>query len=233
MPTIHALSTVVAGLTGAQLAGVALLAAVGVLALWWGTRTVTDGYEIWSHEPITAAAVASASGVVEVTGEAEPLDDTITAPYTETECLAHEYKTEVKEHDDVGHDEDDTGPEWRTVDQGSDEVPFVVADDSGEVAVDPAGAALSMETESLSTSGQRRRTEERLDVGETVHVYGHRHDDGLGDDDVYIGDGDGANFRIADTSAGRAVVRLFAKGVAAVVLGVGLFGAAGYLVLTA
>jgi hypothetical protein len=229
MSTFSILSAGIGGLTNGELVAAALFGVGGIVALWWGTRTVTDGYEMWSHEPIEAAAVESASGVVEVTGTAEQLDETIVAPYTETECFAHEYETKVKEHDDVGHDDEDTGPEWRTVDHGSDEVPFVVTDGSGEVAVDPAGSELSMETESITNSTQRRRTEERLDPGETVHVYGHRHDDGLGDESVYIGDGDGANFRIADTSAGRAVARLLAKGALAVVAGIAFVGVVVYI----
>ncbi|WP_336036070.1 GIDE domain-containing protein [Halobacterium yunchengense] len=224
MSTIDATPAVAAGLTEGELIAVALFGVGGVVATWWGVRTFTDGYEIWSHDPVDAAAVADAAGVVEVTGTARPLDETVVAPYTNTECLAHEYRTQVEERD---HGDEDGGTEWRTVERGSDEVPFVVTDDSGSVAVDPSGAELSMDDEDLDDGPNRRRTERRLDVDETVHVYGHRRDDGLGDEPVYVGDGDAVNFRIADTTAGRAVGRLLAKGAVALVAGVVCFGIAG------
>jgi hypothetical protein len=229
MTTFVIIPAAIAGLGEGELVGVALFAVGGVVALWWGIRAATDGYEIWSHEPVEAAAVPNESGVVEVTGTATPLEETVVAPYTETECLAHEYKTEVKEHD---HDQDDAGTDWRTVDQGSGEVAFAVEDDSGTVAVDPSGAELSMADEQLSNNTHRRRIEERLDVGETVHVYGHRRDGGP-DGSVYVGDGDEANFRIADTSAGKAVRRLLLKGVGAMAAGVVFLGVAGAIVVGA
>lgn len=228
MPLTDVLAVAALGLENGELLATALFGGGGLVALGWGAISFRDGYEMWSNDPVEAAAVAEQRGVVEVTGTARPLEDTVVAPYTDTECLAHEHRTRVKE-DGVGDDDNDR---WRTVDRGEDSVPFLVEDDSGTVAVDPEGADLSMDEESLNSNNRRRKTERRLDVGETVHVFGHRRDDGdgaLADEPVHIGDGDEANYRIADASGERAVVRLLAKGTGAVAAGAVFVGVAGWI----
>lgn len=228
---IDALSVGLLGLENGELIALVMFGGAGVVAIWWGAVNFRDGYQMWSHEPVNAGAVASETGVVEVTGTARPMEETVVAPYSEQECLAHEYRTKVQRNDVGGGD--DTS-EWRTVESGSESVPFLLEDGSGSVAVDPDGAELSMDERDHSSSMHRRQIESRLDAGETVHVFGHRRDDGaLADQSVYVGDGDEANYRIADTSGGRAVARLLAKGAGAIVFGALFVGIAGYVVTTA
>lgn len=224
---------VVPGLENGELIAVVMFGGGGLVAIWWGAVNVRDGFEIWSHDPIDAAAVRHESGVVEVSGTADPLHDTVTAPYSDEECLAYEYKRKER-RDDIGDDDDNTS-EWRTIDSGDDSVPFLVEDDSGRVPVDPDGADISMEKRDYSSSMRTKQQESRLDPGETVHVFGHKHTDGdgvLSDQPVHIGDGEQVNYRIADTSGSRAVVRLFAKGVGAVAFGAVFLGIAGFVLTT-
>lgn len=228
MVSITILPPLVFGLANNELFAVAAFAGAGVVAVWWGAVNLRDGYEIWTHDPVDAAAVRHESGVVEVSGTAKPLHGTVTAPYSNESCLAYEYRMEERQTD---FDDDDT-TDWRTVESGEDSVPFLVEDDTGRVPVDPVGADISMNDTDYSSSSRTRRIEGRVDVGETVHVFGHRHTDGdgvLADEPVHVGDGDEVNYRIADTSGGRAVLRLLAKGVGAVAFGVVFLGIAGYV----
>jgi hypothetical protein len=222
----------VPGFDNGELLAIVVFGGAGLVAIWWGVVNVRDGFDIWSHDPVDAAAVRHESGVVEVSGTATPLHDTVTAPYSNEDCLAYEYERKERRQD---FDDDDNTSEWRTVDSGEDSVPFLVEDDSGRVPVDPDGANVSMSERDYSSSTRTKQEEGRLDPGETVHVFGHKHtdDDGvLSEEPVHVGDGDEVNYRIADTSGGRAVVRLFAKGAGAVVFGAVFLGVAGYVITT-
>lgn len=129
-------------------------------------------------------------------------DDTVTAPFTGTECLACTYEAEERLKGVNGHS-------WTTLDEGMSGVDFVVEDDTGRVAVDAAGANLQFEDHTttilpddddlpervadyvagssdidrrnrtvdlsiaqLHTGNRLRFTEQRLDVGEQVYVHG-------------------------------------------------------------
>jgi hypothetical protein len=230
MVLVTMLSQVVPGFENGELIAIALFGATGLVAVWWGVVNVRDGFDIWSHDPVDAAAVRHESGVVEVSGTATPLHDTVTAPYSNEDCLAYEY--ERKERRDDIHDDDDNTSEWRTVESGEESIPFLVEDDSGSVPVDPDGADVSMSDTDYSSSTRTKQIEGRLDPGETVHVFGHKHTDGdgaLSDEPVHVGDGNEVNYRIADTSGGRAVLRLFAKGTGAVVFGAVFLAIAGFV----
>lgn len=218
------------GLGTGQLIALVLFGGGGIVAVGWGSLHFRDGYQIWSHEPVDAATVERESGVVEVTGETTPLEDTVTAPYSNEECLVYEHRREERQHDVT---DDDEATEWRTVDSGSDRVPFAVADDTGQVPVDPEGADVSLDDRDYSSSTQVRELEGRLDVGETVHVFGHARSDGdgqLGDVPTYVGDGDEVNYRIADTTGSKAVRRLLLKGTGAIVFGIAFIAVAVYVV---
>lgn len=235
MMLVDALATVAFGLEQGELVGVAVFGIGGLVAVAWGALHFRDGYAMWTNDPVDAAQVRYEDGVVEVTGTANPLHDTIEAPYSNESCLAYEYKRKER-RDDHAHDDDDTGPDWRTVDSGSSSVPFVVEDESGTVAVDPEGADISMDDTDYSSRTRTKRLEGRLDVGETVHVFGHHRqaaEGDLADEPVHIGDGDQVNFRIADTSGGRAVLRVLAKGAGSVVFGAIFVGVAGFILLSA
>lgn len=229
MPVIQSVVEVF-GLADGELLAVLVLGVTGLVALGWGAMNIRDGYEIWSHDPIDAAAVGHESGIVEVSGTAKPLDGTITAPYSNERCLAYEYQRKEREHD---FDDDDDTHDWRTVDRGSEHVPFLVEDESGRVPVDPEGAEISMSDSDYSSRHRTKQIEGRLDVGEAVHVFGHKQRNGggaLADEPFHIGDGDEANFRIADTTENRLVFRLFAKGGGAMIFGLIFLGITGLLV---
>jgi hypothetical protein len=231
MVSISILASMVFGLETGELLAVLLFGGGGVVAVWWGSISFRDGFDIWSNDPVDAASVRNESGVVEVSGTAQSLNGTVTAPYSNEDCLAYTYARKER-HEDHHHDEEDNTPDWRTVESGGDNVPFVVEDDSGRVAVDPEGADISMEDKDYSSRHRTKQIERRLDVGEAVHVFGHRLADGggaLADEQAYIGDGGEVNYRIADTTGGRAVMRLLAKGVGAMVFGVVFVGVAGYI----
>lgn len=233
MSTVVTAASVAFGLETPELIAVAAFGGGGLVAVVWGVFALRDAFEIWSHEPVDAAAVRHESGVVEVSGTAKRLDETVTAPYSDTDCLAYEY-TRKERRDDVG--DDDNSPDWRSVESGSDSVPFLIEDDTGRVPIDPRGADISTSDTDYSSSTRTKRLEGRLDAGETVHVFGHHHRNGTGelaDEPVYVGDGGEVNFRIADTSGTRAVLRLFAKGAGAIVFGAVFGGVAAFVVTAA
>ncbi|WP_135821842.1 GIDE domain-containing protein [Halostella litorea] len=210
--------------------------AFGLVTLYRGVNDLGRGYRIMSNDPVDAGSVHLESGVVEVQGTAEPIDGTLDAAYTETDCLAYEYEEKHKheDHDDDGNERE----EWRTVDSGGDETPFYVTDDTGSVAVDPDGAEVSVHSDRVDSSIRVRKYEGRLDPGETVHVYGEKVDaadtaDAPGDERVYIGDGGTAeSFTISDTTENRTIMRYLGKGVATTVIGVVTLGAASVPTLT-
>lgn len=88
---------------------------------------------------IDGETVADVStGPAEVEGTPSPLDETLEAPFTGTECLAYEIEVERYRHDDDGSN-------WHTVEDDDVSVPFEVRDGTGSVRVDPSDATLSLE----------------------------------------------------------------------------------------
>lgn len=220
------------------LIGALVTVAAGAFAaytLYRAAKNLGRANAIWSHDPVDAGSVHLEDGVVEVQGTAEPIDETLSAPYTGTSSLAYTYEKERKERN---HDSDGgSRTRWRTVESGSARTPFYVTDDTGSVAVDPEGASISLDSDRVGRSGRTRRSEGRLEPGETVHVYGRKRDgtaDGSapGDDPVYIGDGDGdATFTVSDTTETRTIVRYLASGIGGVIFGLVLLAVAAAPVL--
>lgn len=179
---------------GTELAILSVVVLVCLAGLVVGIRKAYDAYAIWSNEPIPAGEVHTADAEVEVEGTAEPIAETTDAPYTDTPSVAYRYKKERRKT----RADDDGGTEryWGTVASGYDAVPFLVTDDTGEVAIDPADATLEAGTDHRSRSGNIRRTERRLEPGDDVHVYGQRRtaneqaiQQRLGDRRQFIGSG--------------------------------------------
>lgn len=197
--------------------------AFGLVTLYRGVTSLRRGYRIASHDQVDAGSVHLEDGVVEVQGEAEPVDGTIESAYTGTECLAYTYEKKRKERD---HSGDDSNTRWRTVDSGEGKTPFYVRDGSGRVAVDPADAAVSLDTDRVSSGVRIRKYEGRLEPGETVHVYGEKiepvsADEAPGGERLYIGDGgEDTSFTVSDTTETRTVLRYVATGVGTVIVSV-------------
>jgi hypothetical protein len=176
------------------------------LGLFW------EGYKVKSRDVTPANEVYLADGVVEVEGTAEILDETVESPYTNTDCLVYEYK---KERDT---DRGDSG--MTTVASGSEGVPFLLADGSGEVAVDPTGAEFMLGTDDIEGGTREKKHENRIEPGDPIHISGQKREaaekreDALDQERCYVGDGDRVSqYRITDGSETWAVVGLVGKGV--------------------
>ncbi|MFW5984517.1 MAG: GIDE domain-containing protein, partial [Halobacteria archaeon] len=85
----------------------------------------------------TAKARSVPMGTVEVEGKARA-DEPLTSPFGGEDCVVCEY--DVEEYRIT-----DDGREWRTVNSGTEALPFRVDDGTGEVRVEPDGAEFSLE----------------------------------------------------------------------------------------
>jgi len=218
----------------AQLFALAVLAAAGYLLLIGGRRLKTV-WHILRNDPLPVRELHGRRGPVEIEGSAVEGDGgTVEAPFTGSRCLAYTYQ--VEELRSRGKSES-----WKTLDRGMDGVDFVVDDGTERVLVDPEGADVHFESQSVTVPagtelpdrlaeyvgstdavepqdrtvnllvtavnlGNRQRfTERRLDVGETVYVYGQAGPGPTvewGSDfvDALVGDGDRTPaFVISDT----------------------------------
>ncbi len=195
---------------------------LGAYLIVWGINGFRRALTVWAHDPVPAEEAALVDGTLEVEGTAEPLAETLRSPYDDAQCLAYSYTKKRKEHDPS---DDDGGTEWRTVDSGSDAVPFAVADDSGSVPVDPSAATLGLDTAYSDRGARIKRTESRLDPGDGVHVIGQKRparetDADLGDARAYIGDGEEVpTFRITDGGELETVARMVGRSALSVVAG--------------
>lgn len=220
-------------LTLALAGGTAL---AGVYLVLWGLNGIRRTVDVWASDPIPIGESHLADGTIEVEGDAEPLSETIRSPYADAECLAYTYSKERKErerNEDGGYE-----TEWRTVDSGSESVPFIVADDTGSIPVDPAAATLGLDSAYSDHTGDIKKAESRLEPGDGVHVIGQKlpaveADDDLGDAQAYIGDGDEApTFRVTEGGELETVARMFGRSLGSVALGAVLVVVSGYVVLT-
>ena len=218
------------------------LVVVGTYITYNGLGNLQKGWTVWQSDPISAGEVEYEDGTVEVQGTIEQLEEELlTTKYTDTPAVAHDYK--LKEHEE--NRTTDSGPEWQTVDGGTETQPFYVADETGSVAVDPDGATVSLDTEQISGGSEidigpvdtstSKRYEGRLAPGDHVHVYGQKRNaqgDGPGGERFYIGDGGETDtFSVSDTTEGRTVVRYMSRGISLVVFGLAALAVSGFLAL--
>lgn len=143
--------------------------------------------------PTTAVAFAQ-QGYVELSGIANPMDDTpLLAPLTGNECCWFSYKIEKRGN-----------KSWRTVEQRSSSQVFLLTDDTGVCRIQPEGAQVTVQerniwygnsrvpltaqlpgsqpkvktlggflTLEVSVSGRYRYTEERIISGSRLYVIGN------------------------------------------------------------
>lgn len=211
--------------------------ALGVYVLANSQNVVSLFRNMATSDVTPAADVPDVTGVVEVTGTAKPLDATVQSPHTDTECLLYDYnKTRIRRDDQDG-DGIDESEHRQHLDHQHDHVPFRVEDDSGSIAVHPDGADLSVERDDVdghkeSTDQGIQITENRIDIGETVHVRGQqRADKASPDGGVYVGDGSEVQFRIGTGGRTRAVAEVGVNAVATVLFGIGCIIAGVYFLL--
>jgi len=123
-------------------AGVFLLIGVGILAA--GIRSLVAGYRIRSTETDAAMDVV-AGQAVDLEGTARTHEQTLEAPFSGRTCLGYDYEVEEYHYDDDGSN-------WRTVDSGTEVVPFLLDLGNGSVLVDAAAAELDISDDQHRTT---------------------------------------------------------------------------------
>lgn len=169
-----------------------IFAGIGLFLTGAGVREAVRAYRLRSTRATPVSSLTDASGRVVVSGVARRADETVTAPFTRREALAHSWHVEALSRewstDGVRH-------RWAVVDRGKGAVPFLVDDGTGSVLVDPQGATLRLAEAAvpdyepdpaerdtldvdfaslrrLAGESDPRYFEARLDEGETVSVHG-------------------------------------------------------------
>lgn len=151
---------------------------------------------------------------------------------------------------------------WETIDSGRDRQRFVLEDDSGRAVVDPAGARLTMANERTHSIDSRsqlppglqsgvstpisidigglsigsrptRYTERRLDVDDTVYVYGQVEPNPPESDALLaVSDGpDAPQFLISDADESTTMRRFLKLGAGTIALGLALLGIGGFVIV--
>lgn len=111
----------------------------GLLVLGYGGAVGTKVYRITRADPIPTYRLRH-GGSCEVQGVAGVHEEIVSAPFTGTDCLVCRWT--VEEYRQSGKHS-----HWKTVDSGVWSRPFVLADDTGRVLVEPDGAELSLATD--------------------------------------------------------------------------------------
>ncbi|GCF14890.1 hypothetical protein Harman_28250 [Haloarcula mannanilytica] len=130
----------------AQLVAVVFLA-VGAVLLARGGRELRTVVHILRNDPVPVGSLDGYTGPVEITGTAVADEEagTVTAPFTGSKCLAYTY--EVEEYRSSGKHSS-----WETLDEGQGGVDFVVDDGGARVRVNPDGADVRFESQSVTVS---------------------------------------------------------------------------------
>lgn len=183
---------------------------VGLAVFWYGARDLRVVYHILRNDPVDVYTLPNRPGPVEIEGTAQAGDDgTITAPFSGQECLAYEYEAQEyrssgKHSDWETLDEggravpfflDDGDARVRIEPAGAD-LHFgdhVTRVDPGEEPpariqryieatddVDAQDGTLNLRVVELNLGNQQRFIERRLDVGESVYVYGEAFSESVG-----------------------------------------------------
>ena len=127
------------------LAAAALLLALALLT--WGVLECRLAYRIYANDPIPVMETTR-EGTVEIEGMVEPAGEVLESPFTETPCIAYEYTVEEKRtRSSSSGNSSSSRTTWEEIDSGTAAVPFRVADDTGSVLVEPAGADLRLSSE--------------------------------------------------------------------------------------
>lgn len=92
--------------------------------------------------------LTDSEGVIELHGTARAAEEVLDGPFTGEDCLLVE--TVVEEYESGQH-----GGSWNEIDAVTQSVPFVLADDSGSVLVDPrlADVRIGVDTERVEVDG--------------------------------------------------------------------------------
>ncbi|EMA06697.1 E3 Ubiquitin ligase [Haloarcula vallismortis] len=129
-----------------QLVAITFLA-IGGFLLVRGGQELRTVFHILRNDPVPVRSLDGHTGPVEITGTAVANEEagTVTAPFTGSECLAYTY--EVEEYRSSGKHS-----HWETLDEGQDGVDFIVDDGNARVRVNPDGADVRFESQSVTVS---------------------------------------------------------------------------------
>ncbi len=159
---------------------VLLIVVTQVPSLTFGIQRLFIANRLRSDDPLDISTARNKTGrTVEISGTADVLEDTTQSKYSETECLAYAWQKSTN------------GSNSNIKGHGTEGVPFLVRDETGEIAVDPANAQIAGNKETFSESNYEQ-TEWRVEPGEEVHVYGPvtslvEGRPGFGTETVYLG----------------------------------------------
>jgi len=120
---------------------------IGGFVLLRGGRELRTVFHILRNDPVPVRSLDGHSGPVEITGTAVADEDagTVTAPFTGKRCLAYTY--EVEEYRSSGKHSS-----WETLDEGQAGVDFIIDDGGARVRVNPDGADVRFESQSVTVS---------------------------------------------------------------------------------
>jgi hypothetical protein len=125
---------------------------IGTLFLLGGSFLLYKGIAWHKHKKLiedtpTSKIRSIAMGLVEVNGTAKPIDkNMLTSPFSKDECVYYKYT--IEEYRRQGKHS-----RWVTVKSEEDRQKFIVADETGEVIVDPSGADISIPVDHEFDSG--------------------------------------------------------------------------------
>jgi hypothetical protein len=120
----------------AALVAVALFAFYGLFRFFTRARLIED--------TPTARIRSAAQGYTELNGVADPLSGTpVVAPLSQLQCVWYRYKIEEHRHHGHSFGARRNRDRWHTVEHGTSDALFRLADDTGECVVDPDGAEVT------------------------------------------------------------------------------------------
>lgn len=128
---------------------------IGFVAFLVGLRAFRRAVLFWRANPVDVIEAAHRTGRIELEASAVPADETLTAPFTGTECLAYEYKVQR-------YRSNDDGSNWRTMHSDDKRVRFLVEDDTGSVVIESEDADLSLTSGDRITVGRDETADSRI-----------------------------------------------------------------------
>lgn len=218
------------------------LLVVGFAALSRAASALRPVYRVLREEPLAISDLVYHSGPAEIEGTAAGDEKGVKAPFTGTTCLAYEYEVQElrssgknsywKTLDEGGAAapflvQDDTGTVQvdspaaelhleatsLRLDPG-EEPPARIAEYLRESEeVDPQDRTIDLVVTELNVGNDQKFIERRLDIGESVHVYGHvdrapAGEWGSGLVDAFLTAGEDTPLVVSDTSERGAAWRL-------------------------
>lgn len=214
--------------------------------------TAFGGYRLfrWNNYRTAVSATTSNAehidGPVKIEGTVEPVEpeDVFESPLFGVDSIISEYRVERQ------YKNDDAPDDWRLEGNGKESVPFLLRDSNGAAYVDPDTAEWSLEedtqySDNLSNhidvdgfgldldvplSHRRRLTEERLEPGATVVVFGEAEAEPEEPHRIRVTDGtDTPKFLVSDANIAETERRLLLTGALLTLAGVAILSIGTYV----